>query len=210
MNGILTLHVRIGEIVFQPIIASHSLEYIHWDIAVPGSANVNLAKSIKTHGFPRLRTIRAPSDHDGLLQSLCKPTAQIESPNDCTAINLSNGVAADSLKASRQAAQQRIEKAWGTVQFKVVVEESGVVHEIFDLNGFVGTIGSRITYSLEPDIPGSDTALIDFPDVVDGTAEADVNNTCKGLWNSSHPAGPKWWQHTEMPRSRPIDLYKFF
>lgn len=195
-----------GEIVFQPIIASHLLEFIHWDIIVPGSANVNLANSIRANGFPRLSTIRAPSDHDGLLQALCKPRAQLELPSDCAGRNDANGLAADSLRLARRAAQRRIEEAWSTVQFKVVVEESGVVNEIFDLNGFVGEIGSRIYYTLEPDVPGSDAALVDFPDVTSGRDEVAPRDTCKGLWNASRPGG---W-HTERPRYRPVDLLKFF
>lgn len=195
-----------GEIVFQPIVASHLLEFIHWDIVVPGSANVNLASSIRAKGFPRLRTIRAPSDHDGLLQALCKPRAQIELPEDRNGRNNANGLAATSLRAARQAAQQRIEEAWATVQFKVVVEESGVVTEIFDLKGFVGEIGSRIEYTLDPDIPGSDSALVDFPDLISGRDEMATRDTCKGSWNASRPGG---W-HTERPRYRPVDLHMLF
>ncbi len=199
-----------GEMVFQPIIASHQLEYIHWDIAVPGGANVNLANSIRAKGFPRLRTIRVPSDHNGLIQALCKPRSQIEHPSDWGGSSESNGLPADSLRLARRAAQQRIEDAWTTVQFKIVVEENRTVHEIFDLNGFMGTIGSKIYYSLDPDIPESDTALIDFPDVFGMKDEDAVRGTCQGLWNSSHPGGAKWWQHAERPRYRPIDLQKFF
>lgn len=195
-----------GEIVFQPIVASHLLEFIHWDIAVRGSANVNLADSIRANGFPRLRTIRAPSDHDGLLQKLCKPRAEIELPSDWAGRNDARGLAADSLRLARQAAQKRIEEAWSAVQYRVVVEEDGVVNEIFDLNGFVGTIGSKIYYSLDPDIPGSDMALIDFPDVTSGRDEVAMKDTCKGLWNASRPGG----QHTERPRYRPVDLHNFF
>lgn len=196
-----------GEIVIQPIIASHTLEFIHWDILVPGSANMNLAKSIKAKGFPKLGTIRAPSDHDGLLQALCKPRAQIELPGDWeTVTKCGQRLPADSLRLARQAAQQRMEEAWNTVEFRVVVEESGVVNEIFDLNGFVGATGSEIYYSLEPDIPGSDTALIDLPDVISGKDEMDTKNTCKGSRKSSRPGD---W-HTERPRYQPLDLQRLF
>ncbi len=198
--------VEEGEIVFHPIIASHELEFIHWDIVVPGSAHVNLANSIRAEGFPRLRTIRAPSDHDGLLQALCKPRAQIELPSDCDGRNDANGLAARSLRLARRAAQQRIEEAWGTVQFKVVVEESGVVTEIFDLNGFVGEIGSSIYYMLDPDIPGSDHALVDFRNITHGMNEVAMRDSCKGSWNTSQSSG---W-HTERSRYRPIYLHKLF
>lgn len=199
-----------GEIAVQPIMASHLLEFLHWEIIVPGSANVNLANSIKAKGFPCLRTIRAPSDHLGLLQALCKPRAQIELPGDWNSINNAHTMAPDSLLTSRRAAQQRLEEAWNTVQFKVVVQEDDLVHEIFDLNGFIGEIGSKIDYSLEPDVPGSDQAWIDFPDVVSARDEMAFKDPCRGLWNASHPGGYKWWQHTERPRYRRVDLLDFF
>lgn len=199
-----------GEIAIQPIIASHLLEFLHWEVIVPGSANVNLANSIKAKGFPRLRTIRAPSDHLGLLQALCKPRAQIQLPGDWNSINNAHTMAPDSLLTSRRAAQQRLEEAWNTVQFKVVVQEDDLVHEIFDLKGFIGEIGSKIDYSLEPDVPGSDQAWIDFPDVVSGRDEMAFKDSCRGLWNASNPGGHKWWPHTERPRYRRVDLLEFF
>lgn len=199
-----------GEIVFQPIIASHRLEYLHWDIVVPGSANDNLISSIRAKGFPRLRTIRAPSDHYGMVQALCKPRAQVELSSDWSGKAIAKGIPEGGLRAARRAAQQRLEDAWSTVQFKVVVEEDGVVHEIYDLNGFMGTIGSRITYSLEPDIPGSDKALVDFADVVSANGEVAMSDTCTGSWNASRRAGPQRWQHTERPRYKYVDLQMFF
>ena len=96
------------------------------------------------------------------------------------------------------------------MKFKVVVQEDDLVHEIFDLNGFIGEIGSKIDYSLEPDVPGSDQAWIDFPDVVSGRDEMAFKDSCRGLWNASNPCGYKWWQHTERPRYRRVDLQDFF
>lgn len=191
-----------GEAVIQPVIASISLEYLHWDIAVPGSANANLASSIRAGGFPRLRTLRAPSDHDGQIQALCKPRACVELPSDWSgkAILLNNGrVPRGGLREARRRAQQRIEDAWGTVKYKVVIEdEVGVVREIFDLGSFMGTVGSKIAYCLDPDIPGSDRALIDFVDVVGrrdkivggsatggGSRSVSGNGTRRGMSSSS-------------------------
>lgn len=205
-----------GELVFYPVIASERLEYIHWDIMFPGSANDNLTSSIRANGFPNLRTIKAPSDHNGQLQAVCRPRAQIELPSD--KYNKPHGkesvtgeeYPARSLCEARKAAQQRIEKARKTIQFKVVVEENGVLNQIIDLPGFVGTIGSKITYNLEPDIHGDDKALVDFPDLHDGVKEVVVNDGCTGMWNASHHGGKKWWNHTERYRYLPIDLQKFF
>ena len=120
-----------GEIAIQPVIASHSLEFLHWEIIVPGSANVNLVNSLKAQGFPRLRTLRAPSDHLGRLQALCKPRAQIQLPGDWNRINNAHAMPTDSLLTARRDAQQRLEDAWNTVCFRVVVQEDDVVREIF-------------------------------------------------------------------------------
>ena len=183
-----------GEIIIHPIVASHLLEFLHWEIIVPGSANVNLANSIRAGGFPRLRTVRIPTDHLGLVQALCKPRAQIQLPGDWNSINNAHTMAPGSLLTARRAAQQRLEQAWNTVQFKVVVQEDDLVHEVFDLGGFIGEIGSQIDYSLEPDVPGSDQAWIDFPDVISGRDEVAFKDSCRGLWNASNVGGYKWWQ----------------
>jgi hypothetical protein len=93
-----------NEIVFQPLIASPSLEELHWDIApenvdlenpmsilqsqellerrlpkVQGETltpNAHLALSILHSGFPRLKTLRAPQDiaPPGILQAVCRPS----------------------------------------------------------------------------------------------------------------------------------------
>ncbi|KAL9114022.1 MAG: hypothetical protein Q9227_001793 [Pyrenula ochraceoflavens] len=80
--------------IFQPILASPSLRYLHWDVASrdaemmpslppweaihagPKSANTNLALSILHGGFPSLVSLRAPRDIDppGALQAICCPT----------------------------------------------------------------------------------------------------------------------------------------
>ncbi len=210
--------VAAGGLVLQPIIASQHLKFIHWDILKPGSANQNLANSIRVDGFPNLRTIRAPSDHYGLLQALCKPRAQIEYPRDKYRGSQRPGlsVPVDPLKRNlidaRKQAQQRIEEAQKTVAFKVIIEEDGVVEQVYDLNGFMGTISSKITYTLDPDVLGSDDAVIDFPDLTSGKAEATVkrDHGCRGLWNASDHGGKKWWEHEERYRYQALELKRFF
>ena len=202
-----------GEPTLHPLLASLSLEYLHFDIPVPGTAHSNLAAAIRAQGFPRLTTLRAPSDPDGTLQALCRPRACVEIPSDWSGrVLLDHGVPQGGLREARRAAQQRLEQAWATVMFKVVVEdEEAVVREIFDFNGFMGTVGSKIHYSLEPDVEGSDVALIDFPDVVGGQAEGGGGRyACNGGWNKRSKGGEKWWQHTARPRYRGVDLMKFF
>ena len=130
-----------------------------------------------------------------------------------------NALPSGSLRAARRAAQERIEEAWGKVQFKVIVEEEGIVKEIFDFQGFIGTIGSRIRYCLEPDVEGSDVALVNFNDLTTGelggkekatTEKEKAKEWCRGEWNSRHPDGVKWWGHCERPRWKAVELQKFF
>ncbi|PWY76286.1 hypothetical protein BO70DRAFT_398155 [Aspergillus heteromorphus CBS 117.55] len=84
------------EMVFQPLFASSSLKYLHWDVTGPDSGaalsrldyvpfmkpprhtespNSHLAQSILSIGFPRLEALRAPSDIEppGVLQAVCQP-----------------------------------------------------------------------------------------------------------------------------------------
>ncbi|KAI9778906.1 MAG: hypothetical protein M1835_004818 [Candelina submexicana] len=206
----------VGGFAMQPVIASSSVEYIHWDVLVPGSANGNLAKSILAGGFPNLRKLRAPSDHHGVLQSVCIPRAQIALASDKYSFVQRQAVLPDknrymrNLSAARKAAQERIEEARTSVRFRILVDEDGILQEAYDINGFLGMIGSRIVYSLVPDLPGSDNAVIDVLDLLDSGKEAHVKDGCTGMWNNHHPVGKRWWSHTERYRYRPMDLQKFF
>ncbi|KAI9808952.1 MAG: hypothetical protein M1827_007127 [Pycnora praestabilis] len=206
----------LGGWAMQPVVASSTAEFIHWDVLIPGSANENLAKSIAAGGFPRLRKLRAPSDHKGLLQNVCMPRAQIELPSDKYSFSQRQAVSANqdrylrTLFAARKAAQERIEEARNKVHFKVMVEEDGILQEEFEINGFMGSIGSKILYSLAPDVHGSDNAVVDIPDIIDSNKETNVKDGCTGMWNAHHHAGKKWWSHTERYRYRPTDLQRFF
>lgn len=73
-----------NDIFLHPYLASSTLEHLHWEITNPddNKASEILAKSISFSGFPCLRSLRAPTDFDGLLQKLCKPTLKIELPGD--------------------------------------------------------------------------------------------------------------------------------
>lgn len=93
--------------IFQPLFASSSLKFLHWDVACPDpntaltrldyapfmkpprhieTPNSHLAQSILSAGFPRLEALRAPSDIEppGVLQAVCKPLprAQALQPAD--------------------------------------------------------------------------------------------------------------------------------
>ncbi|KAJ5774499.1 hypothetical protein N7457_009395 [Penicillium paradoxum] len=85
-----------AHMVFQPILASSTLKYLHWDVACPDpgtaltqldtlpfqkhtkpsdTANYHLAQSILSAGFPELESLRAPNDVEppGALQATCRP-----------------------------------------------------------------------------------------------------------------------------------------
>ncbi len=98
----LSVPAKLGSVVFQPIMASKSLKFLHWDILcdqrqLPGEANQSidesshcfasrlngdpnltpndhLALSISHNGFPALTKLRAPRDAspNGILQSVCR------------------------------------------------------------------------------------------------------------------------------------------
>ncbi|KAI0398582.1 hypothetical protein F5Y17DRAFT_464178 [Xylariaceae sp. FL0594] len=76
-----------GEIIWLfPYLASRTIRKLHWDVpSYASTANIAdsiLAKSIAASGFPALRTLRTPSDPEGIFQALCKPLERIDSPND--------------------------------------------------------------------------------------------------------------------------------
>jgi hypothetical protein len=70
------------DIYLHPYLVASNLEYLHWEITNPDDDRATdiLAKSILHSGFPSLRTLRAPTDFDGKLQALCRPSGRIEVP----------------------------------------------------------------------------------------------------------------------------------
>ncbi|TGO62185.1 hypothetical protein BOTNAR_0117g00240 [Botryotinia narcissicola] len=73
-----------NDIFLHPYLASSTLEHLHWEITNPDDdkASEILAKSIAFSGFPNLKSLRAPTDFNGMLQRLCKPRSRIELPGD--------------------------------------------------------------------------------------------------------------------------------
>ncbi|OJJ47545.1 hypothetical protein ASPZODRAFT_1713093 [Penicilliopsis zonata CBS 506.65] len=86
----------LGSMILQPLLASSTLKYLHWDVVSPNAAtalstletapfqkpprhietpNSHLAQSILAAGFPQLEAVRAPSDIEpaGVIQSVCRP-----------------------------------------------------------------------------------------------------------------------------------------
>ena len=273
-------------LIFQPLIASATVESLHWDVLDSLVANEQLAASVLAGGFPNLRTLRAPSDHSGVLQGVCRPMEQaaISSdkysflhrrnpssgprgqtppgnpssptmantgwsksipighhpasptkatwggpkaprPSELTAYHPLTPPHSTSLSAqpdrrrslftARQAAQSRIEDARNSISFRFVIEdEARAVKQILLIPGFAGTSGSPIGFSLQPDVHGSDQALLELADLIDGgrgrEKEREVRDGCTGAWNNTCAGGKKWWSHTSRGRWKATELSKFF
>jgi hypothetical protein len=150
-----------------PLYASETLEYIHWEILAYGPAHEDLAASIAAGGLPSLRTIRAPSDDDGLLQALCRPQAQIILPGDNHLINqIDNPFTYSCLSNSRRAAQQRLEDVRRDPLMRIVVDEDGIVQHTYTIYDYMGTLRSKIEYSHEPDLEGSEEPIAGLNDLL--------------------------------------------
>ena len=227
------------DLVVQPLLASASVTFLHWEVAQPPSPqDDHLALSLAANGFPALNTLRAPNDPHGTLQALCRPHAQIVLPSDkykfARTPSSANQLLASPTSASfpdfpshislplhtaRAAAQARLEAARQTVGFQVVVDDEGDVAHTYDFPGFLGRVGTNVEYDLRPDVREKDSAVCGLADVLYGvggratersTGKKDGGEMCTGLWNASHPAGKKWWGHGERERWRGVELDKFF
>lgn len=167
-----------------PLYCSARLMFLHWDILFPGSAHRDLATSISRGTFPSLRKLRAPNDHDGLLQNLCKPTGDILRSQDLHLISqVGKGKQRPpALQAMRQVAQARVESARQAPFMKIIVEEDGILHHRFTFRGFMGTLNSKIEFCLEPDVEGSDEPLAGLGDLLLVKKEEDVgaDGWCSG------------------------------
>ncbi|OQV11096.1 hypothetical protein CLAIMM_14993 [Cladophialophora immunda] len=106
-------------VLFQPVLASGSLKFLHWDIpsqspeaSPPNYAseagrrmpNMQLALSISHNGFPSLKRLRAPRDISppGALQSVCQAVgADIILPDDNPLYHQRGLSRSNSLRAAR-------------------------------------------------------------------------------------------------------------
>lgn len=86
--------------------------------------------------------------------------------------------------------------------------------ERFAVGGFAGNIQSKVSYSLKPDMEGSDEALVRIPALLDHARdETAFRDVCTGNWNfdvcDKGKMKDKWW-HTERGRWKDVPLEKFF
>ncbi|TFA98470.1 hypothetical protein CCMA1212_009660 [Trichoderma ghanense] len=116
------------------------------------------------------------------------------------------------LHKARLAAQARLEAAHDTPRFTFnVTGDDGQVAQTFGVAGFLGTLGSKITYHLLPDDGATDEhgGLVDVIDLVGdgGEALAGGREGCTGRWNQKEgevadkKEKERWW-HTERGRWR--------
>ncbi|KAH8808141.1 hypothetical protein F5884DRAFT_821574 [Xylogone sp. PMI_703] len=300
--------------IFHPYFASRSLKFLHWEITNPESDTSTeiLASSISANGFPSLRTIRAPTDYEGILQQLCKPRDKIElsgdryrnlrtqdSSSNIAALQsatppplrspypstpfagshrhsnsrssttgrssfsltrpLSSRQSSESLRSTnstftlptspsslsssppplmlntmqlatplstaRRLAQQRIDTARTQPKFQVIAwDEDGKIVERVDVGSYLGIVGSKIHYSLLPNIEGSDESLVTVRGpcgLFDVAEEATPKDGCTGSWMldviprdgsgaKGAAARKEYWSHIERGRWRELSLDIFF
>ncbi|KAI5788360.1 hypothetical protein EDC01DRAFT_617299 [Geopyxis carbonaria] len=189
------------------LLASKSLEYLHWDPLVPGPATLALSLAIHRQCFPALRSVRAPSDHHGLLQAVCRPRASILQPRDPRAAR-ENTSYSRRLPCARLAAEARIVEARSRVFMNVVLTPPASPNDegkTVRIGGFMGSVGSAVEYGLRPDVRGSWEALVRVADFGkrfqgDGCGERGV---CTG--GLVHGGG-RGGGHTERPRRREEEM----
>ncbi|KOS16901.1 hypothetical protein ESCO_004743 [Escovopsis weberi] len=127
---------------------------------------------------------------------------------------------ASDLAAARLAAQARLEAAQEQtsnfrMQVNIIAAEDGRVAESFGIGNYLGTMGSRIGYHLEPDEGATDEAggLLDVSDLAGDGGEmlGGTQQGCVGSWNTregvvaDRKEKEKWW-HTERGRWREVVL----
>ncbi|KAK4070431.1 hypothetical protein Trihar35433_4898 [Trichoderma harzianum] len=119
------------------------------------------------------------------------------------------------LQKARLAAQARLEAAHDTPRFTFnITDDDGLVNQTIGVVGFVGTLGSKISYHLLPDDGATDEqgGLVDVIDLVGdgGEALSGGREGCTGRWNQKEgevadkKEKEKWW-HTERGRWRRIE-----
>ena len=112
-----------------------------------------------------------------------------------------------SLKIARLAAQSRIDSARGRPKIQIIAEDwtdcdKNIVNVTarFEFGGYIGMVGSKIQYSLEPDAEGKDEVGVTVEDLMSATESSceAYSGTCDGRWNLT--ADNKGWEHKERAR----------
>lgn len=205
-----------GAILPQQFLASKTLEYLHWDPLMPGSASRDLASCIDAGAFPALCKIRAPTDYSGKFQELCRPLAQVTHDSDTHLVNLLNARPASdthytrNLSEARRAAQERVEAARAKPSMKIIVEEDGVVQQVYTMRSYMGQLNSQIEYSLEPDAEGSNDAILGLGHLISAKREDGMEAMCTGPVNEREVEGKRVWSHRPKRKGRGLEMQQLF
>lgn len=152
------------------VLESGSLWYLHWETLVPGNASKAFADAIVQGAFPKLGVIKAPCDHEGHLQAVCRPIHEQElTPDDIKFMERGRLHGSSySIRLAQLRAQLRVQEQRRHPTFNFVVEDEDEELQHTDVIGaYLGQLDSRIEYRLEPDIPGSTLALSHLSDFLE-------------------------------------------
>ncbi|TVY38506.1 hypothetical protein LSUB1_G006878 [Lachnellula subtilissima] len=142
----------------------------------------------------------------------------LENRSRCS-VEINVQVTGMSLSTARRTAQRRIDTAVSAPQYHIIIwDPEGQFLERFEVGGFIGDLGSKINYSLRPDVDGMDEAICGIEGaggLLDGGDEMNLRDNCTGNWNmeagerSKGKGKDRWW-HTERGRWREMPLEKLF
>jgi hypothetical protein len=193
------------------LLASESLQFLHWDIRYPGAATDFLATCIHRGYLPALRTLRAPTDTTGALQAVCAPITNIVQPLDLQLAGQTRGLPRARVEAECRRTGQHL------VVPSVVQEQEE--HDWMGWRGSsrdwksaerkkwevgLGDRESRVRYWLMPDVEGSLDAVCRVGDVVGrfrGGEDGGVGG-CEGTGVAKRVSRAGMWWHANRPRMR--------
>lgn len=124
-----------------------------------------------------------------------------------------------SLRSARLTAQERIESARTKPKFQIVAEdwtdawmgqEKVVCTARHEFGGYIGMVGSQVTYDLTEDVEGRDEVGVEVGDLIDGGEGAGLQGLegrgmCDGKWNARRGKEGKdmvSWEHREREKGR--------
>jgi hypothetical protein len=161
-------------------LASPTLNHLHWDTLITGPALDSLAHSLKIGLFPRLQTLKAPSDPDGTLQALCRPLPrQLITSSDLAFLeSVDQDRYTRSLRLSRLQAQLRVRETRRRPSLSVVVSDELRTRQTHVIGAYLGDVRSRVKYVLEPDVEGENEALASLEGVLRREGSVDKEREC--------------------------------
>lgn len=144
---------------------SPSLQSLHWDCLIPGSAINWLAEAIEDGMFPRLTNIKVPCDYDGLIQRVCRPVPlQKLTPSDLEYLDVHTQHYERNLRVAQIQAQVRVRESRRQPSFNVVVQDESLeVQSTHTIGSYIGDMHSKIEYNLDAEFSGH--VLVEFDDI---------------------------------------------